>query len=51
MAHNMHGLVLKNKKVINYPELGEHNNKFMKQLDYKKEDILNMYKKKIIFKN
>ena len=51
MAHNMYDLGLKNKKVINCPELGEHNNKFMKQLGYTEEDITNMYKKKIIFKD
>ena len=47
----MYNLGLKNKKGINCPELGEHNNKFMKQLGYTEEDILKMYKKKIIFKN
>lgn len=51
MAHNMYALGLKNHKVSNCPELGEHNNKFIKQLGYTEEEILNMYKKKIIFKN
>ena len=51
MAHNMYDLGLKNKKIINCPELGEHNNKFMKQLGYTEEDITKMYKKKIIFKD
>ena len=51
MAHNMYDLGLKNKKVINCPKLGEHNNKFMKQLGYTEEDITKMYKKKIIFKD
>ena len=51
MAHNMYDLGLKNKKIINCPELGEHNNKFMKQLGYTEEDIANMYKKKIIFRD
>ena len=51
MAHNMYDLGLENHKVSNCPELGEHNNKFIKQLGYTEEEILNMYKKKIIFKN
>ena len=51
MAHNMYNLGLENHKVSNCPELGEHNNKFIKQLGYTEEEILNMYKKKIIFKN
>ena len=51
IAHNMYDFSLKNKRVINCPELTELNNKFMKQLGYKKEDIFNMYKKIIIFKN
>ena len=50
MAHNMYDLGLKNKKIINCPELGEHNNKFMKQLGYTEEDIAKMYKKEIILK-
>ena len=51
MAHKMYDLGLKNHKVSNCLELGEHNNKFIKQLGYTEEEILNMYKKKIIFKN
>ena len=51
MAHNMYDLGFENHKVSNCPELGEHNNKFLKQLGYTEEEILNTYKKKIIFKN